>query len=983
MKIKILQVNTDRGREAVDLMYRTVYKEKVDVAVVAEPNRKQTGGSQWYRDRNGDAAIRIFNRNIEVAKSGLEHEGFVWVELKDMVIYSCYSSPNITNQEFQNYLMTLGRSLRTHSKGIIVAGDLNAKSHMWGSRNGDEKGQMLLDWMAEHSMTLHNRGNNPTFLRRGCESYLDVTLSSERIAAWIKDWKVTEEENLSFHKNIYYTVTDPDIETRPTETRWRISEARLPHFVKELRKEVNPTSEMNAHRGMAAINKAMHKTFKRKGGQRYRAVYWWNEEVAETRRESLIARRKMTRGNGDSRLTEEEKEHLRDEYTAKRAKLRKTIARAKSEAWKKTCEEVNNDVWGTGYQIVCKKLKKMPGNKIAEEQEIQIAENLFPKHEETRWPPVEVQDRDIPYFREDELLMAMRRAKNKKSPGPDQLPPEIIKLAISELPNPFLNMMNHQLREGIFPKVWKTAKLVLIEKPNKPGEQETRYRPLCLIDVMGKILEQLIATRLLEEVGPRLAENQYGFIKGKSTIDALKRVTEVIRRVKEKPFGSNRFAVLVTIDIKNAFNSVPWRGIMDVLDQFGVSKYLTRIIGSYLEDRRILVRGREIKVTSGVPQGSVLGPLLWIIYYNSVLKTPMPEGVTLIGYADDTAIVVTAKTETILTTNANIALGRLEQAIGRKQLKLETTKTEAVLLAGALGLGSITLEINGITIETGNNLKYLGVCFGRNGSMKEHVVETAKKAEKTVAALSRLMPNVGGPRAGKRRILASVAYSVILYAAPVWKSAMRYEKYQNILSRLQRRMAIRVGSAYCTISAEAIQVITGTTPIMLMIEERENMYGMEDIGRQQVRNETIRNWQRKWEEDTGKARWTKKLIRDVGRWVNRKHGEIDYHITQLLSGHGCFASYLKRFSLKETDECWYCGAIDTPQHTFFECQQWAEQRMEVNAEVGTPLTDENIVDIMLESDNNWELIQKYIKAVLKQKELDETRMKEERNRRPE
>lgn len=199
--------------------------------------------------------------------------------------------------------------------------------------------------------------------------------------------------------------------------------------------------------------------------------------------------------------------------------------------------------------------------------------------------------------------------------------------------------------------------------------------------------------------------------------------------------------------------------------------------------------------------------------------------------------------------------------------------------------------------------------------------------EKRVAALTRslnsILPNIGGPDSEKRKLLTSVAYSIILYAAPVWAKCIQRKKYRDILERMQRRLAIRVCSAYRTTSTAALQVLADDIPVDLRIKERTRRRETEDEGG--LRQEILDEWQRRWREDTSTTSWTRKLIPDVRPWINRKHGTLNYFITQTLTGHGCFKSYLHRFKRAEDDVCAYCQDTDTVEHTVFMCNRWERQ----------------------------------------------------------
>lgn len=139
-----------------------------------------------------------------------------------------------------------------------------------------------------------------------------------------------------------------------------------------------------------------------------------------------------------------------------------------------------------------------------------------------------------------------------------------------------------------------------------------------------------------------LADNQYGFRKGRSTIDAISKAMEVVADAGRGSIYQRQLCVLITLDVANAYYSASCRAIIKAMISKRIPDYLTSIIRSYFCDRKILHGELQepVELTSGVSQGSVLGPLLWSTIYDSLLTTEVPEGVDLIGFAGDVAIVV-------------------------------------------------------------------------------------------------------------------------------------------------------------------------------------------------------------------------------------------------------------------------------------------------------------------------------------------------------
>ncbi len=198
-----------------------------------------------------------------------------------------------------------------------------------------------------------------------------------------------------------------------------------------------------------------------------------------------------------------------------------------------------------------------------------------------------------------EVLQAVERFGNSKAPGLDGIPNRALKLAVKLNTNPFTALYTRCLREGVFPKIWKMQRLVLLQKTNKPPGEPSSYRPLCMIDTMGKILERLICARLedhLERETCSLSDNQYGFRRKRSTVDAIKKLTEIAEKAIEGDrwmYGKKQYCAVITFDVKNAFNSASWPHILQALENKRTPSYLLKIIKSYLSDRLLLYETEE------------------------------------------------------------------------------------------------------------------------------------------------------------------------------------------------------------------------------------------------------------------------------------------------------------------------------------------------------------------------------------------------------
>jgi len=318
-------------------------------------------------------------------------------------------------------------------------------------------------------------------------------------------------------------------------------------------------------------------------------------------------------------------------------------------------------------------------------------------------------------------------------------------------------------------------------------------------------------------------------------------------------------------------------------------------------------------VTCGVPQGSVLGPALWNVFYEELLEIEMPPGVQIVAFVD----------------LLNPVLNSVSNWIHENGLQLAPQKSEAVVLTNKHRYDKPRLYVERYEIPVKPAIRYLGVELDTRLSFTTHVATACRKAIESARAIGRLMPNVGGPLTSKRALLGTVVHSKLLYASPNWASrATKTAKNRDAMARAQRSVALRIIRAYRTLSTVGASVFASMVPADLLAIERGRIrHRLDDqddvtettIMRKQERKISIAAWQARWDR-VRTARWTHRLLPDLGRWLEKPPMSMSYRLTQALSGHGCFKEYLLKMNRAEDSYCVYCvDPNDTAEHALFYC----------------------------------------------------------------
>lgn len=1039
MMLKILQINLNRSGAAHDAMEDKVKRERIDLCIISEANqkiarRKSRRDDGWLSEENGDTAIWWTgqNKSHRIEEKHTQGGMSAMILTEGVMVASCYFSPNKLIEEFKNYLNELKEWINSARCPIsIVAGDFNAASEQWASRQTDGRGREMEEWMPELDLYVANDGYTPTFrkhfqIRRrkgqtpeeiGDPSQDEGTIrddprqtgeSSEEQAqfalreAWIdlttsnrpqliRDWKVNEMDvSHSDHHYVEFNILTGNEKPKADEEpiRWKgktlnkqALRGSLDGDCKKLVEDNTPLSEQLIDDILKKACAEAAPPVRPNQGSR-KPAYWWTPHIAKLRKTCLGARRKYVRARRRMEWEPESCEAALKTYSEAKKTLTKEITRSKRAAWNDFCDSVRNDIWGKPYKIITEKIGRRRVL-IPETAAKAAIKRLFPQGENPDREHLEVEENEIPKTEAAEVMVAAERMATGKAPGPDGIPPEAVKTLALRWPQVLADLTDQTFREGVFPREWKKANLILIPKQGKKDS----YRPICLLNTVAKVMETIINRRLQKHLDETdgISDRQYGFRPGRSTLEAIDRVMAAADEQQSKHRVSRMCFLIILLDVRNAFNSISWKVVLDSLKRREVPAYLRRIIGSYLNDRRVSYEGQEYAMTAGVPQGSVLGPTLWNVAYDDVLRIALPEGAETVAYADDLAVMVKARKIGELEEIANQSLEVIADWMKKNSLTLAPEKTEAVMLVKrrAERLPKLTLEGHEIAIK--NSAKYLGVILQPRLTCTLHVRSMTTKAIKFANAISSILPRTRGATEGQRRLLATVAESMVMYAAPVWAPyALQNSSNAEALDRTQRIMGIRITRCYRTTSTEAILVLARTIPWSLLAEERSLIYeeiarleeeepggnGGEENSIETIKGNTMDKWQARW-DTTEKGRWTHRCIPNVRAWCERKHGELTYATTQVLTAHGDFGAFLERFKLADTATCRHCdqNTTDDVEHTVFKCPAWNYQRgtMPKNS---VPA----LVQYMLENDENWREVTTKLDNIMKSKQ--------ERSRRP-
>ena len=678
-------------------------------------------------------------------------------------------------------------------KNTIITGDFNSRHENLGHEKADKHGNTLIKITEKNELTKLN-DNQPTYTddRSGKQDVKDIIFSSKSMTSKFIEFTV-EEDLGSDHNIITATFKNTNITTHsPKKTIYIYHKADWNHINKTITATMNlstlnhKSTTVDIENYTKNLTKAINTTIND------------NVKTIELKENSI--------GISDHiKKLIKEKRQLRNQWKKTRNKndktnynhlnniVKQTIYREKRQKWEQKCNDLEltenqDNQWqqlkiltNTKTQTTFPTLitKDNKGNEIKSQTTKEkvktlttALENIFTKEgnqdnynnqfkEHVENEIINISHlirplKQIPtnYMKQnnaitnEEITHTINKSKNKKAPGKDKITNKLLKLLKPSLIPILTNLYNICYIKGYHPKHWKETKIILLNKPDKPKSNPSNYRPISLINTISKTLEKIIKTKLYKwaETNNKLNKEQAGFRQNKSTNDKIFELTQIAIQAKNR----KRYTAAIFLDIEKAFDKIWHNGLIYKLHNINTPPTLLRYLNSFIKNRTIHFNilnetSKQIKLNTGVPQGSSLSPLLFILYVADL--PPINNNTHRSQFADDIKIYGSHKNINKLHDKLQPTINSLLEYAAKWRIGLNANKTNELIFGYRKPkiTNSNKLNINNQEIKITEKAKFLGITFDKNLTFKQHIKITNNKAYIRTTKLKSIYNKHHGP----------------------------------------------------------------------------------------------------------------------------------------------------------------------------------------------------------------------------------------------
>ena len=769
MEVKVGTLNvgtmTGKGRELAEMMV----KRKVDILCVQETKWKGSkarnigdGCKIFYHGedgrRNGVGVIlseEYIGRVLEVKRVSdrmmymkLDIDGVM------MIVISAYA-PQVgclmeEKDKFWTDLDDVVESIPKEER-VVIGADFNG--HVGEGNRGDEnvmgrygdkarnaEGQMVVDFATRMEMAVLNtyfkkrEEHRVTYKSGGRSTQVDYIVCRRAYLKEIGDCKVIAGDNVAKQHRLLVcrmtleTKKRKIVKAEPRIKWWKLKkEDCCEEFREEIRRALGGKEELPDDWTTTAkvVRDTARKVLGVSSKQRKedKETWWWNEEVQESIRKKRLAKKRW-----DMQRDEESKQ----EYKEMRREAKKEVAKAKNNAYDELYEELDSkEGERTLYRLARQRhqagkdvqqvrmMKDKDGKVMTDEESVLRIWKEYYKglmneenERERRENDGERVNLEVEKISKEEVRENMKRMKNGKAVGPDDIPVEVWK-CLGEIALEFLTKLyNRTMESERMPEEWRDSILIPIFKNKGDVQSCSNYRGIKLISHSMKLWERVVERRLRSEL--TFSEQQYGFMPGKSTTDAL----FALRVLMEKYREGQKELHCVFVDLEKAYDKVPREEVWYCMRKSGLAEKYVRIVQDMYDDSITAVRcavgvteGFEVKV--GLHQGSALSPCLFAMVMDRITDDIREEAPWTMMFADD--IVICSESKEWLERK----LESWRYALERRGMKVNRRKTEYMCVNERQDKG--TVKMQGEEVAKVEDFKYLGSTVQSNGECGREV----------------------------------------------------------------------------------------------------------------------------------------------------------------------------------------------------------------------------------------------------------------------
>ena len=491
-------------------------------------------------------------------------------------------------------------------------------------------------------------------------------------------------------------------------------------------------------------------------------------------------------------------------------KVKKIIEKCKIEYYKKEFSKAKHDIKKTWNLIrnLSGNINKKPINKIVQNgvefsTSATISEafnshfNSIANELDSKIPPPEIDPLSYVSRNQNSIFLypvscieCFNIVGNLKNTKPDliNLPVYMFTIFRTTLCNTIADIVNLSFTSGIFPSALKYSQIVPIHKKDDTTCL-TNFRPISILPTLAKVFEKCLLVRLRDFIDKNnlLFKYQYGFTKMRSTEDAVIKFSELIY----KSLNDKKFSISVFVDYSKAFDTVPHNILLSKLEKYGIRGTPLKLLKSYLSDRSHSTKINDVLsspkiINIGLPQGSNLSPLLFILYINDLCN--ISDNFEKILFADDTTLIFSDTNYTSLLQNCNTELEKFNKWSIANRLSVNTAKTCYMLFTNRKIPNILSpIYLNNTEIQMESYVRFLGVIIDNNLKFNLHIQSICKKISKSIGIIYNIRNNTH--KSCLKMMYYSLIYPYLSYCNLVWGKA--YDSHIKPLEILQKR-SIRI-----------------------------------------------------------------------------------------------------------------------------------------------------------------------------------------------